>query len=46
MEKLKKCNHSAKNKVAEREFYYNQKNKFSGTSIICLKCGNTYFIKD
>lgn len=38
------CKH--KQKIAEREFYYNQKNKFSGTRIICLKCGVNKFIKD
>lgn len=39
-----KCSH--KDKIAEREFYYNQKVKFSGTRIICKKCGSNYFIKD
>ena len=39
------CKHE-KYKISEREFYSNQKNKFSGTRIICKKCGFNYFIKD
>lgn len=40
----KMCNH--KNKIAEREFYINQKNKIVGTRIICKACGSNYFIAD
>ena len=39
------CKHE-KHKIAEREFYYNQKIKYSGTRIICKKCGSNKFIKD
>ena len=39
-----KCGH--KKQIAEREFYLNQKYKFSGTRIICLTCGENKFIKD
>ena len=39
------CNHE-KHKIAEREFYFNQKIKFSGTRIIYKKCGKSVFIKD
>jgi ribosomal protein S27AE len=39
------CPHT-KHQIAEREFYVNQKNKFSGTRIICKKCGANIFIKD
>lgn len=39
------CKHE-KDKIAEREYYFNQKNKYSGTRIICLKCGYNKFIKD
>ncbi len=39
------CKHE-KYKISEREFYFNQKNKFSGTRIICKKCGFNHFIKD
>ncbi len=39
------CRH-VKHHVAEREFYVNQKNPYSGTRIICKKCGMHKFIKD
>lgn len=39
------CQHT-KHQIAEREFYVHQKNKFSGTRIICKKCGANKFIKD
>jgi len=39
------CRHF-KHQVAEREFYVNQKKPYSGTRIICLKCGKNKFIKD
>lgn len=39
------CKHT-KHKITEREFYTNQKNPYSGTRIICLKCGADKFIKD
>lgn len=39
------CRHT-KHKIVEREFYINQKNPFSGTRIICKKCGANKFIKD
>lgn len=39
------CRHT-KHQIAEREFYVNQKNKFSGTRIICKKCRANIFIKD
>lgn len=39
------CKHK-KHQIAEREFYNNQKNKFSGTRIICKKCGANKFYKD
>lgn len=42
---MKPCKHT-KHLIAEREFYYNQKDKFSGTRIICKKCGANKFIKD
>ena len=42
---MKPCGHT-KHLIAEREFYYNQKNKFSGTRIICKKCGSNIFIID
>jgi ribosomal protein S27AE len=45
MTSVKICNHE-KYKIAEKEFYVNQKNKFSGTRIICKKCGKSTFIKD
>jgi len=40
------CNHDKRFFVAEREFYTNQKTPFSGTRIICKKCGKNVFIKD
>jgi hypothetical protein len=39
------CRHF-KHQVAESEFYVNQKNPYSGTRIICLKCGKNKFIID
>ncbi len=39
------CSHN-KSKIAEREFYANQKYRYSGTRIICKKCGANLFIKD
>lgn len=39
------CPH-IEHQIAEREFYTNQKNKYSGTRIICLECGENIFIKD
>ena len=42
---MKPCKHT-KHLITEREFYYNQKDKFSGTRIICKKCGANIFIKD
>lgn len=39
------CRH-VKHQIAEREFYVNQKTPYSGTRIICLKCGKNKFIKD
>ena len=42
---MKPCKHT-KHLIVEREFYYNQKDKFSGTRIICKKCGANKFIKD
>jgi len=41
----KECSCSKDDKIAEREFYYDQKNRFSGTKIFC-KCGNSWFIPD
>jgi hypothetical protein len=39
------CNHF-KSHIAEREFYYNQKNQYKGTRLICKKCGENLFIID
>lgn len=39
------CRHT-KHQIAEREFYINQKTPYSGTRIICKKCGANKFIKD
>ena len=39
------CEHK-KSHIAEREFYTKQKNKYSGTRIICKECGKSIFIKD
>ncbi len=39
------CPHN-KYHIAEREFYVNQKKPYSGTRIICQKCGANKFIKD
>lgn len=39
------CRH-VKHQIAEREFYVNQKTPYSGTRIICKKCGSNKFIKD
>jgi hypothetical protein len=39
------CRH-IKHQISEREFYVNQKTPYSGTRIICLKCGKNKFIKD
>ena len=39
------CRHT-KHQIAEREFYVNQKHPYSGTRIICKKCGKNKFIKD
>lgn len=41
---MKMCKH--KKKIAEREFYLNQKNKIVGTRIICKTCGWNEFIVD
>lgn len=38
------CKHT-KHHIAEREFYQ-QKKSYSGTRIICKKCGANIFIKD
>lgn len=42
---MAECPCPKEDKIAEREFYYNQKNKLSGTRIFC-KCGNDWFIPD
>jgi hypothetical protein len=39
------CRHS-NHIIAEREFYVNQKKPYSGTRLICKKCGKNKFIKD
>ena len=39
------CRHH-KHIVSEREFYTGQAKPFSGTLIICKKCGANKFIKD
>lgn len=43
--RVEECACPKEDKIAEREFYYNQKNKFSGTRIFC-KCGHDWFIPD
>jgi len=43
---LDNCNCDSNYKIAEREFYMNQKKPYSGTRIICTKCGANKFIKD
>jgi len=43
--RMEECSCPKTDKVAEREFYYKQKNKFSGTRIFC-KCGHDWFIPD
>lgn len=39
------CRHTSQI-IAEREFYVNQKTPYSGTRLICKKCGKNKFIKD
>lgn len=40
------CKCDGRHKISEREFYNDASGAWSGTRLLCIKCGNNKFIKD